>query len=446
MNVGGAAARAIREVDVIVVGAGVAGSTLANDLALAGKTVHVVEKYGATATRRNLFNLAPAVGDRLAALDKGTGELTDILVPIQQFRFDDRVIGGTPRIRAGTDFLHEQVSRPGVRGLMDGLVAPPEDPRLWSRARIEEVENGLRNFAVKHHADKVTFSFDSQLTKIQGVTIPGADSAANPVGGLQSAANGVLELLPKNLDHVDVVVKGSNGVEQAVRGKFLVYATGGRNPLGLKPELSKDVMHFVGGEYPATTTKPVVAERIREWSDKIPGEVGASLVGERMPLTTIGLTYPKGRSIVWAQMAHDPKSVDPKQLKEILAERSRFVGMEGNLLGEPIPVRVQLGSLSRAAFPEQRIMLIGDELGPPYFPTSSGAAKSIAVSAPLAADALTEALKPGADVAKVLGKYERDALDAHKTIGKLSETQVTHDLHALGTEMPFDLPRTRVTG
>jgi hypothetical protein len=441
VDIGSVARTAAREVDVIIVGGGVSGSTLALDLARAGKSVHVVEKYGADAARRNLLNLAPAVGDHLAWLDNGTGELTDALVPIQQFRFDDRVVGGVPRIRAGSEFLHQPEPNPGAKGLLDALIAPPEDPRLWSRTRIEQLEDSLRGFAARHHPDDITFSYDSTLAKIGTVELAAGGSAANPNGALSQATNGVLELLPRGLDHVDVTVRGKDGAEQAVRGKLLVFATGGRNPLGIPPKLSDDVVHFAGGEFPATDDA-VVANRIREWSDKIPGPVDRSVNPGKMPLTTIGLTYPNDRSIVWAQLANDAKSYDPAQLKDVLRERAAFVGMPGELVGEPIPVKVQLGGIDRAAFPEQRIMLIGDELGPPYFPTSSGAAKGVAVAAPLASEHIVEALRPGANLAEVLGRYETKALDAHRKVLAISETQVHHDLHVLGSELPFDLPRT----
>lgn len=447
---GAKAVQATRMADVVVVGGGVAGSTLAHDLARLGLTVEVVEKFGADASRRNLLNLAPAVGDRLAGLDEGTRELTKVLVPIQQFRFTDKVSGGAPRIRAGSDYFHEQNLRPGVRGLMDGLATPPEDPRLWSRARIEEVEDALRQSADRQFGpagtNQVRFHYNSQPTHINGVAIPGPTDPKNPVGGLQGTRDGLLDLLPAGRDHVELTIRdGVSGAEQAVKGRFLVYATGGRNPLGVKATMDSDVMHFVGGEFPATN-RPVVAERVRAWSDDIPGEVDRRVNAERMPLTTIGLTYPKDRSLVWAQLGHDAKSVDPADLKAILQERAKVVGMPGDVLGDPIPVRVQLGRTDRAAFAEHRIMLLGDELGPPYFPTSSGAAKAIAVDAPLAADALAEASRPGADIAAIFGRYERDAMQARDTVLDISRKQVKHDLHAVATELPMELPRTGALG
>lgn len=445
-----AAARAARVADVIVIGGGVGGSALGHDLARLGLTVEIVEKFGADASRRNLLNLAPAVGDRLAGLDNGTGEITRALVPIQQFRFADEVSGGVPRIRAGSDFFHEQNLRPGLRGLMDGLVTPPEDPRLWSRARIEEVEDALRRSAERRYGPtgtgQVRFHYDSQPTTINGVAIPGTATASAPVGGLEGAQSGLLELLPRGRETVQVQVRNAaTGAEQALEGRFLVYATGGRNPLGVPKTLDADVMHFVGGEFPAADL-PVVANRVRAWSDDIPGVVDRRVNAARMPITTIGLTYPKDRSIVWAQLAHDAKTVDPADLKAILQERAGLVGMPGEVLGDPIPVRVQLGRAHRAAFPEHRIMLLGDELGPPYFPTSSGAAKAIAVDAPLAADALAAASKPGADVAAIFARYEREAMQARDQVLDISRKQVHHDLHAVASELPLDLPRTGAPG
>lgn len=428
----------------VIVGAGLTGTMTAIKLAQQGHTVDVIEKRGAEASRRNLLNLAPAVADALNAIDGGSRELTGALVPIQQFIFDDRV-AGEQRVRAGSEYAFEQVHGANRRGLMDALVSPPEDPRLWSRVRLSEIENGLRRYAEQHYPDKVRFHWNSTVDAINGAKLPGKPSPGGdaPIGAITTGPE-LLSKIPPTADGVTVDITGEDGATSSLKGAFLVYATGGGNPFGIKPKLDPDRAHFVGGEFPANDD-PVKAVRVRERLHELPGATDRAVNGDLKWATTIGLNYPRDKSLLWAEIAQDPKSLDPATLRSIIAERAGLVGMKGEQIGDPIPVSVQLGVVEQAVDVDRRIILAGDELGPPYFPTSSGAGRGLAVSAPQVAEAVHKALQPGADVASVLKDYEREAIADHAAIQQLSRAQLAHDLHE---ESPaaYDFPRTGGNG
>jgi hypothetical protein len=319
------------------------------ELAQQGVRSVVLEKRGPVATREPLFAVVPPFADRLAALDPD-GSLTSLLTPID--RMDSRhAPTGNTASRTFEGPLAPDASR--SRGDIGALVraagspsAADADGRRWSFAGIDSVDNALRELARTKHADLIELRTDSGVDSIrqgdgwaEAVLAPGPDGAAR----------------------------------DAVRGAMLVDASG-RDLLGSSRTTYPERGHWLGAKFPARADGPFATLRVRD------GEGAASRSSIVLPA--------RDRTLVWTQVAEDPKGIDPTRARELVTDAARRVGVTEELAAEAqtMPVTVQLWTSDEPA--RGRVLKVGDSVRAPYFMTSTGAAAALVHDAPRAVDAI----------------------------------------------------------
>lgn len=376
---------------VVVVGAGPAGMATAIELAQQGVPSVVLEKRGAVATRENLFNVAPPLGDRLAALDPD-GSLTRLLVPTERMvsedattghvgerRFDGQLTPDATRSRGDMESLVRAVGSPAAEGA---------DTRRWGKVGIGDLENALRELATSRYGDLVELRSDAGVVDVRQ-----GDGWAEAV------------LAPTD---------GSAGAGDAVRGAFLVDASGA-DLLGGPRRVLPEQSHWLGGRFAPPGDGATATRRVRAATEDGPD-----------PLVTIKLPT-SDRTMVWAQVPEDARGMSDVDRAALLERRAAATGVVGGL-AEPrrtAPVSVQLWTSEEPA--RGRVLKVGDSVRAPYFPTSTGAAAALVHDAPRAVDAIVAA-RAGAPVEQAVAGYADAVRGANERLLGPSRTAMLADL------------------
>ncbi len=388
---------------LIVVGASVGGAYAAIAGSNAGFAVTLVEKYPALASRRTVFNLAPSVADSLRKLDDGGNELVDALQVIVRRYSDDTVNGQTNVENTGRSIIADHTRRLTAAALEDGFTGV--DSRPWSRVEIAGIENHMREYIARRHPDIET----RYGTTLEGITQTRDSVTAH-------------------------LVDGVTGAKDSIDGAWLVSATGGRNVLGVTRQRFPESAHFVGGLLePVDPSRVELARSYRLGEDLDPRTLALNPAGQGW--ATVGLPGTGRRelpnSLVWAQIGRDARSADPDELRHVILDRAKLVGLDDLELlpgaDAILPVTVQL-SLLRDHAVQGRVLLAGDELVGPYFPTSTGGSHALGVNGPRLATTLQKLHVRGADVAKVLRAYDRGARTDAARVLALGRNELLEDL------------------
>ncbi|MCB0878280.1 MAG: FAD-dependent monooxygenase [Thermoleophilia bacterium] len=361
---------------VVVVGAGPAGMATAIELAQRGVPSVVLEKRGAVATREPLFNVVPALADRLAALDPD-GSLTRLLVPTDAMHGVDKA-SGARRSRTFDGPLAPDPTR--SRGDMESLLrgsgspeATDADRRRWSMVGIGDLENGLRELARTKHADLIELRTDAGVESIRQ-----GDGFAEAV------------LAPTT----------DGAVRDAVRGAFLIDASG-RDLLGGPRTTYPEQGWWLGTRLQAPADGAHATLKLRDRT------VSPQHSTIKLPSAD--------RTIVWTQVDRPPTEIPPDEARSILQERARDVGIDSQLPQDaPImPVTVQLWTSDEPA--RGRVLKVGDSVRAPYFMTSTGAATALVHDVPRAVDAIM-AVRDGADLSTTVGGYADAVRSANEAL------------------------------
>lgn len=375
---------------VIVVGAGPAGMATAIELAQRGVPSVVLEKRGAVATRENLFNVTPPLGDRLAALDPD-GSLTRLLVPTERMvsedattgkvgerRFDGALAADPARSRGDMDALVRAVGSPAAEGA---------DTRRWAKVGIGDLENALRGLATSRYGDLVELRSNAGVVDVrQGDGW--VEAVLDPAGGA--------------------------GAGDAVRGAFLVDATGA-DLLGGPRRVLPEQAHWLGGRFAPPADGATATRRLRAVTEDATD-----------PLVTIKLPT-ADRTMVWAQVPSDARAISDGDRATLLERRAAAAGVQGGL-AEPrrtAPVSVQLWTSEEPA--RGRVLKVGDSVRAPYFPTSTGAAAALVHDAPRAVDAILAA-RSGTPVEQAVAGYADAVRGANERLLGASRTALLADL------------------
>jgi len=349
---------------VIVAGGGVTGLYSAIGAAKAGFEVTLLEKYARVGSRATIFNLAPTVADSLARLDSFGTELVDGLQPIVR-RSSDDTINGMFKIENVGRTINADGSRPLTsHAVVDGYTG--YDSRAWSRIQIGGVENHLRSY-IERHYPQIDMRFDTTIA------------------ALEQSDRGVRALT----NHA------ATNTTQVFDGAWLVSATGGRNIVGSQRQLFPEVAHWVGGRMETVDPSRVELRRVfRDGADLAPET--RSLNPANSGWATVGLPgtgrleLPDG--LIWAQIAHDARHVPNDALRAVIRDRADLLGMGDVAMREGddalLKVNVQLSLLHDQPAVRGRVLLAGDELLGPYFPTSTGGTHGMGVSGPLVEETL----------------------------------------------------------
>lgn len=375
----------------VVVGAGPVGMATAIELAQRGVPSVVLEKRGPQGTRENLFNVAPPLADRLAALDP-QGSLTRLLVPTERMVSEDHVTSDRGERRFHAPMQPDAARSRGDMGALARALGSPKHPdadtRRWSKVGIGDLENAMRELARSRHGDLVEFRTGADVQEIR-----------------------------QGADWVEAVLRApeGGGAADAVRGAVLIDASGSdllASPRKVYPERS----HWIGGRFAAPADGSTATLRRRAPD---PRDGGA-------PAVTISLPS-ADRTMVWAQVREDAKTMPPERRAALLEQRAAEVGTTTPLADrtKTAPVTVQLWESTEPA--RGRVLKVGDSLRAPYFPTSSGAATGIVHDAPRAVDAAVELLS-GRSPRSVAASYADAVRAANAQLVAVSRGTMLADL------------------
>lgn len=304
---------------------------------------------------------------------------------------------------AGARMLVDPARPLTADSLADGFTGV--DPRPWSRVQIAGIENHMRRYIAERFP---------QIETRYGASV---------------------EAITQSRDGVTAhVLDQATGAKDSIDGAWLVSATGGRNALGVRRANFPEVAHFVGG-----LMEPVAPSRIEL--------TRAYRLGEQLDPKTLALN-PAGRgwatvglpgtgraelphTLVWAQVGEDARMVDREQLRQVVRDRANLIGLDDiDLLpGDDaiMPVNVQLGLLREPAV-QGRVLLAGDELIAPYFPTSTGGSHALGVNGPLVEETLRALREPGADAGAILRSYDETARAEAAKVVALGRNELLEDL------------------
>lgn len=393
---------------LIVAGGSVSGlyATIAG--ARAGFDVTLLEKFGEVGSRRTVFNLAPCVGDSLARLDDGGDELTKALQVIVKRSSDDPVNGQVKVENVGSMLLADADRPATAAALADGFSGV--DSRPWSRVQIGGIENHMREYVARRFPN-VDIRYDTTLEGIEQL----------PGGGVRA-----------------LLQDGKTGAIDTLDGAYLVSATGGRNVLGVERARFPEQSHFIGGLFePVDSSRIELRRMFRMGEDLEPATHELNPPGQGW--ATVGLpgngSHSLPESLVWAQVAKDAKDVPLEQLQAVVRDRATKLGL-GDMRLKPgedniLKVNVQLGMLHDEQAVQGRVLLAGDELLAPYFPTSTGASHSLGVNGPIVDEALRGLRAAGDDeaaVQAVLARYDHDAREGAAQVMEISRREMLEDL------------------
>lgn len=388
---------------LIVVGGSVTGLYTAIAGAKAGYDVTLVEKYDQDASRRTVFNLAPVVADSLAHLDDGTGELTGALTTIVERSSDDSVNGQHKVENAGPAVVLDPASDLDASSMSDGFSGA--DPRPWSRVQIAGIENHMREYIARRYPQ------------------------------IETRYNTSVESISQARDGVTANLVDSSGAKTAVEGAWLVSATGGRNVLGIERQQFPEIAHYVGGLFEPVTPDRVELKRVyRPGSELAPETHDLNPPGKGW--ATVGLPGTGRRelpdTLVWAQINRDAKDVPAAELAEVVRDRAKLIGLGDLQLREGddsiLRANVQLSLLRNESAVQGHVLLAGDELLGPYFPTSTGASHGLGVSGPLVEQALRALREPGVSEQQVLDVYDVRARQEAAKVMEISRAEMLEDL------------------
>jgi 2-polyprenyl-6-methoxyphenol hydroxylase-like FAD-dependent oxidoreductase len=387
---------------VIVAGGSVTGLYTAMSAAKLGYDVTLVEARGEQASRRTVFNLAPSVADSLARLDDGTGELTGALQTIKR-RLSDDTVNDQHKVENMGERVQSEPSR-DVDALAMSKGYDGGDPRPWGRVQIAGIENTMRQYMARRFP-QIDVRYD---TTIDSIT--------------------------QDAKHVTAhLTDATTGAKDAIDGAWLVSATGGRNALGIKRTTFPEVAHFVGGLFePVSEDRVELRRTYRDGKDLSADTQGLNPAGHGW--ATVGLPG-TGRmelpdTLIWSQISKPAKDASDEELRAVVKDRAKLIGL-GDLALRPkddlLKVDVQL-SLLRDHAVQGRVLLAGDELIGPYFPTSTGAGHGLGVSGPLVEQALAALKQPGVDAKRVLDVYDVRARGEAADVMRISRHEMLEDL------------------
>ena len=136
-------------------------------------------------------------------------------------------------------------------------------------------------------------------------------------------------------------------------------------------------------------------------------------------------------TLVWAQIDRSAKEASDADLREVVRDRAKLLGL-GDLNLRPgddslLKVDVQLSLLHDQPAVQGRVLLAGDELLGPYFPTSTGASHGMGVSGPLVEDTLKALRAPNADTKRILDIYDVRARNEAADVMRISRAEMLED-------------------
>lgn len=405
---------------LIVLGGGPSGNDAAIRAVQQGwEEVVILDRFGPDPLRHTLFNLAPSVVDSQAALAGGGDDLLRRWSPIRVRFKDDSAHGGVRVDNEGVR-LEPDAARPtnaaSLRAGFDGV-----DRRPWARVSIQGTEATQREY-------------------IHRVLNDGR--ADGPVRMLFSSP--AMSVENRGRQGIRVLATDEHGMRQALDGAFMVSATGGRNPMGIRSVLFPEQAHFVGGLTTATTPDRVLHPRMVRRGSELSRDTRDCNPGQR-PYASVGLPWDGTHGLLWAGIERDAKTYTPDQLREVLLDRMARTNHGGELLeGDDalLKVNVQLGMVADSQpIVGRRYLLAGDEILRPYFPTSTGGSHALGVNGPLIGDTLGEIRTAldrgnGRAVREALEHYDRTARAEARVVEELGRKEMLQDL---GREVPdFD--------